>query len=155
MRAKFIYEQRMEDILKPKSKEEIRSSIIDLIKNSQNLGNVYEDFIERSDADYVTKLEIEKMCSIMNSDPKNVVYISDVEDNFSSIDTILYNIFVYFKENLSKFQGIETEYQINPLVKIAYTYGTDLMVLFFDVPHILNMLQDKKFDDLWIRPLTK
>jgi hypothetical protein len=148
MRAKFIYEA-MEDILRPKSEEEIIFGIINLINHSPDLMNAFSFIMSGITSEL--KSEIEKLCELMNSNPEDVYFLTENDDDYNYVDKILYKIydsvFIENKPPETEFMGKNVQYTINPISKIAHGNDYDLNgvnTIFFNRPHVLKILRNTK-----------
>jgi hypothetical protein len=155
MRAKLIYEA-IEDILKPKSSDEIMSDIINLINHSPDLMSV-SFFIESGLTNGLgreLKSEVEKLCELMNSNPKDVYFLTENDNDYEIINKVLYKIYLntlFDKDNntlAKRFTAKKFEYVINPISKITYANWYDLSIevsaIFFNRPYVLKILRNTK-----------
>lgn len=159
-----IYEikESVENVLKPKSKEEIRGNIKDII-NGLNTVNVSEfineltDDIEFKQQGIDEYNEIQKtikdtlhLCRLMKSAPANVEFINEEDENYETLLNLFHSFDSQTRNKTPKgpslfriFKGKGMTYSVNVETKTVIGHNSDFNspnVLFFDYPHLMIVI---------------
>lgn len=151
----FGVNESISDILKPKSIEDIKQSVIELVENLEETQNVAEFIDQTKDEDPDVCEELEQLCATMGSDPGNVEFIIEESSGFEEIQKLT-NI-IDEKSHSQKNSVARAEhpltyenmsYRVNPVAKLAWGYPTDfngMNIIFFDYPQLLRSIKKVEF----------
>ena len=151
----FGVNESISDILKPKSIEDIKQSVIDLVENLEETQNVAEFIDQTIDEDPDVCQELEDLCASMGSDPGNVEFIIEGSKGYEEMQKIT-NI-IDEKSNSKRNMIGRAEhpltyenmsYRINPVAKLAWGYPNDfngMNIIFFDYPKLLRSIKKVEF----------
>lgn len=151
----FGVNESISDILKPKSIEDIKQSVIELVENLEETQNVAEFIDQTIDEDPDVCQELEDLCASMGSDPGNVEFIIEESKGYEEIQKIT-NI-IDEKSNSKRNMIGRAEhpltyenmsYRINPVAKLAWGYPNDfngMNIIFFDYPKLLRSIKKVEF----------
>jgi len=151
----FGVNESISDILKPKSIEDIKQSVIELVENLEETQNAAEFIDQTSDEDGEVCQELEDLCAAMGSDPGNVEFIIEESHGFEEIQKLT-NIIdekshsqrnsVARAEHPLTYENMS--YRVNPVAKLAWGYPTDfngMNIIFFDYPQLLRSIKKVEF----------
>ena len=142
MKAKKVNES-LGDVLKPKSWEELYHVIVDLIDGLDKDFTI-EQVMRNEDGE--GRMELEKLAKWMNSDPKDVLIVSENEESeYEKMENVLRMMIVKMgKPDYFHFEDREWDYAVSRHNKIAFGSNKSmgaLNALFFNKPFVLDTLK--------------
>jgi len=149
--------ESISDILKPKSIEDIKRSVIELVENLEETQNAAEFIDQTEEEDPDVCAELRDVCAAMGSDPGDVEFIIEDSTGYEEIKSITNIIDEKSHSQQNSIARAEhpltyenSSYRINPVAKIAWMYPNDfngMNAIFFNYPHLLKTI--KKVELAW------